>query len=150
MINLDVHVLLVENNLEDALMISELITTARSEEPVKPVIHLVHACSENQALSILSRQPVDVIIFDLNERDSDSMCVATSQLSSVSRAPVIIINDSYDESLALHAIQSGALDFLIKNRLDGVELLRTIIYATECKRIERALHIKMTALLDIA
>jgi hypothetical protein len=45
-----------------------------------------------------------------------------------------------DENVAMESLRQGAQDYLVKGKLDGVLLLRSIRYALERKRIEKTLR----------
>jgi diguanylate cyclase (GGDEF)-like protein len=65
--------------------------------------------------------------------------------------PIVILSGLQDELLAVKAVQEGAQDYLIKGRVDGHALGRSITYAVERKAAEmelahRAMHDSLTGL----
>ena len=65
--------------------------------------------------------------------------------------PIVILSGLQDELLAVKAVQEGAQDYLIKGRVDGDALGRSISYAIERKQSEmelahQAMHDPLTGL----
>jgi diguanylate cyclase (GGDEF)-like protein len=55
-------------------------------------------------------------------------------------APFVLLAPSDDPRLALEAVRSGAQDYLVKGRVDGPLLARTLRYAIERHRVSTALQ----------
>jgi len=52
--------------------------------------------------------------------------------------PVVVLSGLDDEGVAVRAVQQGAQDYLVKGRVDGGTILRSIRYAIERQRLEAA------------
>jgi FixJ family two-component response regulator len=53
--------------------------------------------------------------------------------------PVVVLTGVQDEDTGLRAVQQGAQDFLLKGRVDGHLIDRSLRFALERKRAEHAL-----------
>ena len=65
--------------------------------------------------------------------------------------PIVILSGLQDELLAIKAVQEGAQDYLVKGRVDGAAIGRSITYAVERKALEmqlahKAMHDALTGL----
>jgi DNA-binding NtrC family response regulator len=55
--------------------------------------------------------------------------------AQVPRLPIVVLSGLEDEEFAVKAVQEGAQDYLVKNRINGPLLTRSIRYAIERKLI---------------
>ncbi|WP_414754980.1 response regulator [Anabaena sp. CCY 9910] len=137
-----IKVLLVEDNPGDAFLIQELIkevNTAHLE--LYPVERL------SEALKILasdtsdgSLPPFDVMLLDLSLPDSQGIDTFVRANRETNLLPIIVLTGIDDENLALTAMQKGAQDYLVKGQVTGDLLVRSIRYAIERQRVEKALR----------
>jgi GAF domain-containing protein/CheY-like chemotaxis protein len=130
-----IGVLLVGNNHAGAQKIQGLLAEAARKEPDGPRYKLTPADNLAQALEILPRGGITVVLLDLTLSDNDPL-EALSQILAVDPSlPVLIMMDEYDQTLILQGLQAGAQEYLIKENLSGDLLLRQMHIAIERKRI---------------
>jgi len=96
--------------------------------------------SLSEGLDRLAEQSVDVILLDLTLPDSGGLDTFVRMQEKAPDIPIIMLTGTDEEALALKAVQMGAQDYLIKNKVDGNHLLRSIRYAIERKQFEKALR----------
>lgn len=60
--------------------------------------------------------------------------------SHAPKVPIIILTGLDDETFAIRALQTGAQDYLVKERIDGRLLVRSMRYAVERKRAQERLE----------
>ena len=92
------------------------------------------------ALERLSRGGIELILLDLNLKESKGFDTLNSITSQTKEIPIIIVTGEYDESIGLETLKLGAQDYLLKGQMDASLLIRSIRYALERKRQEKVLR----------
>jgi PAS domain S-box-containing protein len=124
------HVLLVEDNPGDVLLIREALEDAGVD--LQPTGRLA------DALDMLASARFDAVLLDLGLPDSQGLDTLGAVLAAT-RKPVIVLTGLADESVGILAVRHGAQDFLVKGRVDDVTLQRALRYAIERSRLRDAL-----------
>ncbi len=127
-------VLLIEDNESDAYIIEEAITEATTSgifETLK--LKLVWADSLEMAYKKLNEEDFNLIILDLNLRDSVHSGLETlaEVMPNVPHIPIVVSTGNINAQLWSDAIKMGAQDYIIKGSIDSVNLVRTLSYAME-------------------
>jgi signal transduction histidine kinase len=121
-----IHVLLIEDNHEDARFIQETLL-----EVVTPIFTFNHVDRLNMALQALAWEQPDVVLLDLSLPDTQGLETFTQVQAIAPDSPILILTGIDDERLAISAMQLGAQDYLIKGSLEGDMLVRSIRYSIE-------------------
>ena len=132
-----IKILLVEDNPGDARLFLELVHSA-SAGADRPKVE--HASRLALALDVLSHESVDVVILDLSLPDEQGLATLTRLHGHSPNIPIVVLTGLDDEALAVKALRAGAQDYLVKGRVDGDLLLRSLRYATERGRALQALE----------
>lgn len=136
------NILLVEDNPGDIRLLQEIlreVTTTRCQ--IAPVMTLADAIARlAQSLDRNSELLFDVILLDLSLPDSHGIETFTALHDRYPHIPIVVLTGFDDENLALSAMQQGAQDYLTKGQVDSALLLRSLRYAIERERSERALR----------
>jgi DNA-binding response OmpR family regulator len=127
------RVLLVEDNPADARLIQEMLADAGSGMDIEWVEELC------PALHRLSSNATDVVLLDLSLPDSRGLDTFLKVREKTPEVPVVLLTGLDDEQVALQAVQNGAQDYLVKGRVDGDSLLRSIRYAIERNKLMKEL-----------
>jgi len=134
--NLDaIRVLLVEDNPGDARLFTELVRDAGAGQ-----WKLVQAGRLSDALDRLHHEPFDVMLLDLSLPDADGLDTLIRAHAEAPKIPIVVLTGLDDEALAVRAVRAGAQDYLVKGRVDGDLLVRSIRYASERGRTIEALE----------
>jgi signal transduction histidine kinase len=123
------RVLLVEDSQTARLTISELLRA------VRPSVAIDESEDVAGGLRAMTQQRYDCALVDHRLPDGDGFTLLGKlEANGVSQTPIVILTGVSDEAIAVHALQNGAQDYLVKGRFDGPTLLRSIRYAIERKR----------------
>jgi diguanylate cyclase (GGDEF)-like protein/PAS domain S-box-containing protein len=137
-------VLLIEADPTCAAAISRALTGS-SEEPFR--IEWVRLLSEGIArLARDAERPreqpasaISAVLADLFLLDSRGIETFDQLLLAVPQIPILILVDAADESIAKHAVQRGAQEYLLKTGLDNYLLPKTLRSMIERATIAEAL-----------
>lgn len=137
------RVLSIEDDPVDAYLISSAFRRWGGGH-----LELVAARSLGEGLALLARAEPSVVLLDLSLPDA----LDTEGVKALRRAapdlPVIVFSGTDDEQLALRALQAGAADYLLKNRLEPSQLACMVTAAVERHRLTRALAAAQRAELE--
>lgn len=132
---LDIAVLLVEDNPDDARLLRYSL-----EEVSGVKFNIIHVNRLADAVISLKRDHVDVVLLDINLPDSVGLDTFRLTHSVAAAVPIIILTGNDDDDLASQALNEGAQDYLVKSRANSDLLYRSIRYAIERKSSELALR----------
>ncbi len=124
-----VRVLLVEDNLDDALLFQRLLLHSS-----RMSFHLERRERMADAVIRIGASDIDIVLLDLSLPDSHGLETFTRLHAANVRVPIIVYTGLDDESLAIRTLQEGAQDYLVKGQVDRSSLLRAIRYAIERQR----------------
>jgi CheY-like chemotaxis protein len=124
-------ILLVEDNKSDAMIIQESINEAARNNMDDVTYELTRKEFLRSAINYLAENKVDVILLDLSLPDSKSQDTVRKMLEKENNTPIVVLTGVEDEAITIQALQSGAQDYLNKNRVDSGLLIRSMKYAIE-------------------
>jgi diguanylate cyclase len=139
-------VLLVEDNRGDARLVQELLKDADNGRFT--VSHVERLADARQQLM---ENGAGCVLLDLSLPDASRLEALMQLRAAAPDVPIVILSGLQDELLAVKAVQEGAQDYLVKGRVDGHAIGRSITYAVERKAAEmelshRAMHDPLTGL----
>jgi DNA-binding NtrC family response regulator len=117
----NIKILLIEDNPGDAYLIEEHL-----EEFANFSYELKIVETLDEALSVLKKQPFDVILLDLELPDSYGINTFLIVHNKNPLIPIIILTGLSDRTIESYAIKKGAYDFLVKGQTED-RLLEGII-----------------------
>ena len=127
-------ILLVEDNPGDARLLIEMLKDEGLHET-----QVTHVESMSEAEQHLAAHSVDIILLDQGLPDSQGLDAVRRAHRAAPNVPLVVLTGLDDQSLAVHALQEGAEDYLVKGEIDTRALLRAMRYAIERNGIEGAL-----------
>lgn len=130
-----IRLLLIEDNLDDALLIQKMLNKAEGPPFTLEVVDCLAL-----GLAHLATSDVDLVLLNIsltNGYGLDTLVILKERTPPV---PVVILTSLQEEDLGLKALQQGAQDYLIKDQLDGQLLRRVIRYTLERQQIYKRLH----------
>jgi diguanylate cyclase (GGDEF)-like protein len=140
------NILLVEDHPGDVRLIREML---KESWPGK--FEFLHCTTISDAIKRLPSPGSGCVLLDLMLPDADDVNTVAHLTTAAPDLPIVVLTGRDDEATALEAVQAGAQDYLIKGRVDGPLLSRTIRHAIERKRVEahlahQGLHDALTGL----
>jgi serine phosphatase RsbU (regulator of sigma subunit) len=123
------RVLLVEDDDGDAFLFEELLRDADLD---------VVVTRERTVAEAAQRLPDDVacVVLDLGLPDADGLAALHGLRAAAPDVPMLVLTGLSDAARGLEAVAAGAQDYLVKGRVDGELLARSIRYAIERQRAE--------------
>lgn len=123
-----VHVLLVEDDLDDARTLQrELVRSGASE------FEISHAASLAEAREACADGGFDLLLLDLFLPDSQGLETVSAVQQFAGGAATVVLTGVADREVAIAAVREGAQDYLIKGATDGPSVVRAMYYALERK-----------------
>jgi signal transduction histidine kinase len=118
------QLLLVEDNPGDAELVRAFLEDQLDHE-------LLHAPSLQEATDLLSTRQPDLILLDMGLPDSRGIDTLHAVQRYAPEVPSIILTGREDDELAMHAMRSGAQEYLPKQSMSEELLVRTVRHSVE-------------------
>ncbi|WP_017714870.1 response regulator [Kamptonema formosum] len=129
-----VAILLIEDNLEDAELIQEILGYTASAQ-----FEVTHVKQVSQALQLLAEECFNVILLGIDLGECQELDTVAQLQRAAPTLPVVVLVDSDDQQIAAEALRKGAQDYLVKGEVDCRLLVRALRYAVERKHLEVAI-----------
>jgi adenylate cyclase len=129
-----IRVLLVEDNPGDLWLIHNYLAESKQER-----FSITNAQTLAECIAALEHKSFDIVLTDLSLPDCAGLDTFKKIHARVPTVATIILTGLDDSELALQGVRAGAQDYLFKNKIDGELLTRSIRYALERNRAEKAL-----------
>jgi sigma-B regulation protein RsbU (phosphoserine phosphatase) len=126
--------LLIEPDASFGRYVSEMIGQARDFSAEVVLVKDLHA-----GLSALASSSFDIVVADVALPDGAGLANVSLLRATAPQLPLIVAGDLDDETIALEAVHAGAQEYLVKGQLTPAWLERSIRYAIERHRMDRAL-----------
>ena len=120
------RVLLIEDDEDDYLITQDLLSEA---SPVET--HLAWRDNVEDGLASLREETFDVSLVDLRLGPDSGLDLIQQAKNEGITTPFILLTGQGDDELDARAVALGAADYLVKGKLDGHTLLRSIRYAID-------------------
>ena len=119
--------------VEDDVRFADLVRYVLSD--FNPAFEVEHVRRLSSALACLVRQPVDVIVTDLQLPDSHGSATVRYLRRAARDTPVIVLSSNADPQVALESISEGADEYVVKGTLGLNALGRLILLAIDRRRV---------------
>lgn len=142
-----IHILLVEDNPGDALLIRKMLADSELHAEI------THVQTLAECLDYLQQQTADLLLLDLGLPDSNGMETAICIRQVAPFQTIIILTGLDDDHIALEAAKHGVQDYLIKSGLTSKTLQRVTRYALERRQLEQSIlknEERLNALLEVS
>jgi signal transduction histidine kinase/CheY-like chemotaxis protein len=130
-------ILLVDDSLEDRLVYCRFL---RQHPDV--AASCLEATTGAEGLLLYQQAQPDCIVLDMHLPDMDGLQFLTAMqaASQPQTCPVVLLTGQGSEQLAVQALQTGALDYLVKRDLSADLLMRAITQAIDKFRLRQLLE----------
>ncbi len=130
-----IKILLIEDDPDFTYTLKERLKT--SKEPSFSI-----DCANDLAGGIrkISEGGFDIVLLDLNLKDSKGMATLKKVNQQAKDLPIIVLTGEYDESIGPETLRLGAQDYFLKGEIHPQALVRSIHYSIERKKQELALR----------
>jgi len=125
-----IKALLIEDDPDHVFLFCEIVRDARGVS-----VDIRHSDRLSSAFDNLAAEQFDIIVSDLGLPDSKGIDTFLRVHTRYPGIPIIVLTGMNDEELALKAVQSGAQDYLVKGRVEGDLLIRSMRYAIERQKM---------------
>lgn len=125
------HVLAVEDSPADTRLLWETLKDAGPQARIE----MSFTCSLAEAEKAVKTGSYDCVLLDLNLPDATGADNVQRLRAANPRQTIVVMTGLDSEESALGSMQRGAQDYLVKGRVNGVELVRTIRRAMERNRV---------------
>ena len=132
-----IKILFIEDNRSDFRLIEEMIRQLRDNK-----LKVIHAETLREVIDIYREKKYHLILLDLSLPDTFGLKTVSTLLKEIPDIPIIVLSGTDNHLLAIEAVKLGAQDYLIKSKIDGEILQKSIYYAIERQHINE----KMKAL----
>lgn len=127
-----IKILLVEDNPGDARVMREMLSDIKGAD-----FNLDCAETLSNGLDVFAKGKFDVVFLDLFLTDSYGLETFGKFHERFPNAPVIVLTSLDDEEMAFRAVEKGAHDYLVKEKINGGVLWRVMRYAIERNRMNQ-------------
>jgi two-component system CheB/CheR fusion protein len=124
-----IRVLLVDDDQDDYVLTRDLL----AEIPGSGFA-LSWESDFDAALRVMARGDHDVYLLDYRLGRHTGLELLRAAVAHGCRAPVIVLTGQGERAVDMEAMQAGAADYLLKDRLDAAVLERSIRYAVQKRR----------------
>jgi len=137
--------LLVEDDQGDARLIRDALSNA---EPHWGRFDLEVVDRLAAGVQRLSKGDIAAVLLDLSVPDHRGLEALFNLREHAAETPIIVLTTAADQAWGIKAVNAGAQDFLVKGKIDGSLLARSLRHAIDRKRLETSLQ-QMTLVDDL-
>ncbi|QNE40530.1 hybrid sensor histidine kinase/response regulator [Hymenobacter sp. NBH84] len=122
-------ILLIDDNEQDRMLYKRYLDKQAGQERMT----IYEADSGETGVELFETHRPDCVLLDYNLLDTDGLEVLAElkQRTPLNTLCVVMITGGGSETLAVRALSSGALDYLVKQQFDPELLYKTVIHAIE-------------------
>jgi signal transduction histidine kinase len=122
-------ILLIDDNPEDRMLYRRYL----GQGVANMRVDIAEASSGEDGLALFTEWRPDCVLLDYNLPDTDGldMLASLKEVAPPESLCVVMITGGGSETLAVRALNSGALDYLVKQQFDRELLTKTVTHAIE-------------------
>ncbi len=129
------HILVIEDNAGDFLLIEDYLTEAFDD------VNILNATTLSQAKhTIASETEISIILLDLALPDARGDTLVKEIIELGDTIPIIVLTGYDDKDFGVKSLSLGIADYLLKDELTTTHLHKSILYSIERKIINNKLN----------
>ena len=128
--NRRLDVLLVDDDPDDHVIVRDLLSEIEGLE-----VNLDWESSYEAGLEAIEREQHQVYLLDYRLGQRDGLELLKQAIKNGCKAPMILLTGQGERAVDIEAMNAGADDYLLKDRVDSTTLERSIRYALERRRL---------------
>jgi signal transduction histidine kinase/BarA-like signal transduction histidine kinase len=132
MIEKSAHILIVEDDEDDYILVKDYL-----EDLDEYRFEIDWVSNPSDALKLLKLNQHDICLLDYQLGAQTGLTVLNKATDMQCRVPIIMLTGQSDKILDKAALDSGAVDFIVKTDLDGPRFARSIRYAIARQEVEK-------------
>jgi len=125
-----ISILLIEDEEGDAFLIQRSLSGA-----LRVPYTVSHVDGLGKGMARLKDGGIDVVLLDLGLPDGYGLSTFSVLHKHSPDVPVIVLTGQDDDELGIEAVQQGAQDYLVKGKVEGGILARSLRYAIERQKL---------------
>jgi diguanylate cyclase (GGDEF)-like protein len=129
-------ILLVEDNLGDAVLIRELVR----EWPAGERLEVIEVGTLAAATEALRNLTPECVLLDLGLPDAEGPEVVREVRAVAPEVPIVVFTGRDDDAIGAESLRRGAQDYLVKGQVHGALLKRCVHQAIERVRLQAGLQ----------
>lgn len=118
--------------------VTSQLAAVLEESPERERFALARAYGLKETLERVAAKDVDVVLLPISPLDQGLGSLVTIRAEAPT-LPIVVLCAAEDEPLAVKAVQLGATDYLVTERLYGTLAARSLRHAVEVARVRRVL-----------
>jgi signal transduction histidine kinase len=131
-----ISILIVEDNLDDARLISHFLGLPNATEHGLRGVNLLNTQYLKEAEQILKSKKIDLVLLDLHLPDGQGRTLVRRLCSNFPKVPIVAMTGVEDTpGITTELMLEGAQDFIRKDTMDGPTLFRAIQYALNRQKL---------------
>ncbi len=132
----ELNILLIEDNKADAALIDMMLDEIAREQFQNYSLKKAESLAAGLKALVKDKEPFSAVLLDLGLPDSSGLETLLRIQENAHYIPVIALTGLADEEFAAQAIAMGAQDYLVKGKITGDSLYRSVLYSIERKKSE--------------
>ncbi|MEW6336350.1 MAG: diguanylate cyclase [Acidobacteriota bacterium] len=130
-----VRVLLIEHDAPEAADLREALVSGRESS-----FDVTWSDSLATSVPLIEGREVDVVVLDIDMPAAAGLATVRQLIDLAPELPLVVLTSRDDDETGLRAVQLGAQDFLVRNRVTPDLIVRSIRYSIERQRLLEALR----------
>ncbi|MGE5174320.1 MAG: response regulator [Betaproteobacteria bacterium] len=130
-----IFVLLIEDDPDDAFLIQKVLC-----KEMKVIFEVKQVDRISKGLELLRGGGIDIVLLDFGLPDGQGLGTFETVHRHSPDVPIIVLTGQDDDEIAVESVQKGAQDYLVKGKIDGRLLRRSIRYAIERQKLHTQLE----------